>query len=261
MQWEGDEQSADERRRLRNALVTSAVCHVLVVAMLALSPRSAPSPGLTAITVDLVASVPGAPRPSAPKAAPRPAPAPPKPAPVVAPPPPKPQAKILPKHAPDPVAKPRAKPEPERKPRPKELSYDDALAKLRDDLGEPETAPDTTSDEASDAPSDADLLALARPGAGVQVSPEEAAWILATRRHIRAIWITPADFLNRGLSTELRVQLSAAGEVLGTPQVVRSSGDPFADDNAVRALLKASPLPAPPQAGSRTFIFEPEERS
>ena len=92
-------------------------------------------------------------------------------------------------------------------------------------------------------------------------APEEAAWMLATKRHIRSVWVTPPDFLNRGLSTELRVDLAADGAVIGEPEVVRSSGDPFADDNAVRALLKASPLPAPPQAGRRTFIFEPEERS
>jgi len=40
---------------------------------------------------------------------------------------------------------------------------------------------------------------------------------------------------------------------------VASSGNPFYDDNAVRALVKASPLPAPPKAGRRTIVFTPEE--
>ncbi|GAG35298.1 unnamed protein product, partial [marine sediment metagenome] len=72
-------------------------------------------------------------------------------------------------------------------------------------------------------------------------------------------WITPPDFQNRGLSTELRVRLGPTGEVLGTPVVVRSSGDPYWDDNVIRALMKASPLPAPPEPGDWPFLFSPEE--
>ena len=77
----------------------------------------------------------------------------------------------------------------------------------------------------------------------------------------RSVWVNPPEFVGRGLRTELRVELRADGTVVGDPQVLRSSGDPYADDNAVRALKKASPLPAPPEAGAQTFIFVPEARS
>jgi TonB family protein len=47
--------------------------------------------------------------------------------------------------------------------------------------------------------------------------------------------------------------------VIGEPEIIRSSGNPFYDDNAKRAILKSSPLPAPPKAGKRSIIFTPEE--
>jgi len=35
------------------------------------------------------------------------------------------------------------------------------------------------------------------------------------------------------------------GDVLGTPRLRRSSGDPRYDDAVLRAILKSSPLPRP----------------
>jgi colicin import membrane protein len=209
------------------------------------------------LTVDLVASVP---MPAAPKPATRIEPQPEtksaaKPAP--APPPPAPKLKILPKTAPPATAR-SARPEPEpvrRRPRPEEMSYDDALAQLRNQLGESapvETPPEVTRAEPQATASD-------RPTEGIRVSPEVAAWILAVKRHVRSVWITPPEFRDARLATALDVDVSATGDVIGEPEVVRSSGNHFYDDNAVRAILKSSPLPAPPSAGRKRIIFTPQE--
>ena len=95
----------------------------------------------------------------------------------------------------------------------------------------------------------------------VSVSPEVLAWVNATKRHIQRVWVNPPQFLNQGYVTELVVDLDASGNVMGEPEVRRTSGDPYADDNAVRALMKASPLPPPPAPGKQTFIFIPEAGS
>ena len=47
--------------------------------------------------------------------------------------------------------------------------------------------------------------------------------------------------------------------VLGEPVVRASSGDPHFDDNAVRAVIQASPLPAPPSSGDWPILFNPNE--
>lgn len=36
-------------------------------------------------------------------------------------------------------------------------------------------------------------------------------------------------------------------------------GNPWYDENVVRAIQKASPLPAPPEAGEWAFVFVPED--
>ena len=41
--------------------------------------------------------------------------------------------------------------------------------------------------------------------------------------------------------------------------VISSSGDPYFDDNAVRAVMMVSPLPPPPRAGVTVFVFRSED--
>ena len=120
-------------RWLRQTWVISAVAHLCLLSLVIWWPSSRPTRVVPqAITVSLLAAVPAppaAPKPAV-KAAPK-APVP-KAKPVPAPKPkPRPKIKVLPKKAPTPVAQAV-----KRKPRPEELSYDDALAKLRGDLGE-----------------------------------------------------------------------------------------------------------------------------
>jgi len=260
MEWFG-ESDTERTRRYQRTMMLSVGAHLCFFAFFfSYSNFAAPSILPTdVLTVDLVASVP---MPAAPKPAPAPAPkveaaprptAPPKPA----PPPPVPKLKILPKTAPAATARP-ARPAPEpirRRPRPAEMSYDDALAQLRNQLGEsaPVEAPPVV------ASAEPEAVASERTTEGVRVSPEVAAWILAVKRHLRSVWITPPEFRDGRLATELDVEVSATGDVVGEPKVVRSSGNPFYDDNAVRAILKSSPLPAPPSAGYKRIIFAPEE--
>jgi TonB family protein len=225
---------------MRSLLVFSALGHFFLMLALMLTPGAPPLRIPPALTVDLVAALPPSPTPSAPVPAA----------------PPKPKVKLLPKQAPPalPKAKPKAKPKPEpaiqRRARPKELAYEDALAKLR---GEVDAEPLLAA---------APPVPAASPGRaarGLAVAPELLAWHQAVKRHVRSVWITPPEFRDRGLAAELVIDVAADGRVLGRPELVASSGNPFYDDNAVRALLRASPLPAPPKAGRRTIVFTPEE--
>ena len=273
--WQ-DELQLDHRRRLRNASLVSLALHVVVFAAFAISPpRSAP-PMPAVLAVDLVAMPPGAGAPPRPRPAPTPPPkaAPePAPEPVAPPPPPPPKApvQVLPEEAPTRVRKVvpepekpkkivKAEPKPVQRPRREsELSYEDAMAALDDELGVDETSELLAPAPAREAPGEpADSSGEPGSSAGAVISPELAAWSLATRRRIQGVWVTPPNFRGRGLATHLELRLSVTGEVIGEPRVLRSSGDPYFDDNAVRAVLKASPLPAPPQPGIQNFLFRSE---
>jgi membrane protein involved in colicin uptake len=287
-----DEHEDEERRRVRKAMSISIGIHVALFAALVISPPSSLQPLPATIAVELVAgpqiappAAPPAPRPRGRKTPPPP-PAPEPPAPEAAPqPPPPPIAKapvqVLPENAPKPdkkvkqapekkpkeVAKAEAKEKPAEKPakepakKPeKDLSYEDAMKSLDEELGE-----DETEDLLARAPARpnvrtaAESSGAAQSQAGVKLSPEEAAWIVATRRLIQSKWVTPSNFSGRGLQTVMKLQLSASGAVIGEPEVVRTSGDPYFDDNAVKAVIMVSPLPVPPRPGTTTFVFSSEE--
>lgn len=252
--WLAEQHAADQRRFL-HLLAGSFVAHVLFAFLLAFSPSRDPGPLPTVLSVDLVAMpAPGA------KPAARPALAPPKPVPVAKPPapPPKPIPKqvVLPKEAPSAVPRKQVAPPVPKRAEP--VDYDDALSQLRDELGEATPSEAAPSEDISDAELEA-TTAPAQSGGGV-VDREIAAWVLATQRHVRSRYITPPEFLNRALATGIEVRLTSAGGLLGAPRVVRPSGDPYFDENAVRAVLTSAPLPAPPRAGSYTFVFTSEER-
>lgn len=263
------EHPLDDRRRSRNAMLVSLAIHGSVFAAFAISPARPVVPMPEVIAIELIAALPAASRPA--RRAPAPPPAEPAPA---APPVQKAPVQVLPEETPGRIArvipeppKPKvvAKPEPEPKAanwRPtrqetKELSYEEAMAALDDDIGIDETAsllrPALKPDDSSEQTEASD-----RSRTGLAVSPELAAWNLATRRLLQSKWITPPNFRNRGLATSLEFRLSASGTLIGTPKVLRSSGDPYFDDNAVRALLTVAPLPPPPEPGSRIFLFNAE---
>lgn len=256
-----DAQHADDQRQFQRLLVASFVVHALAFAIAAFAPTPDPPPLPQVLRVDLVAGLP-APRAAAPAAAAKKAPAP-APAPVPPKALPQPKQVVLPKEAPKAVppvkkVKKTVTPPP---PRPKEVDYEDAMAQLRNEMGESVPDPGVVEDV-----SDADLLATTRGATseaatgtgGSTLDKDTARWVLDTQRHVRDRWITLPEFLNRSLTTVVEVELTALGDVVGTPRIRRPSGDPYFDDNTVRAVMKSSPLPAPPSSGTWTFSFSEE---
>lgn len=289
-----DEQDEGERRRIRRSMSISIGVHVVLFAALVISPPISYEAMPQSIAVELIAgpqiAAPAAPRPAArPKASPPPpAPEPPaeeaapEPPPEPAPPMPKAPVQVLPENEPQPkkkveqapekkpkeVAKAESKPktpakEPVKKTEkaPEEsLSLDDAMKSLNEELGE-----DETTDLLAPAPARPAQRPIAESGgaaesrAGTSLNPEDAAWGLATRRRIQSTTRIPSNYTGRGLVTVLALELTASGDVTGEPEVVRSSGDPYFDDFAVKGVLMAKPLPPPPRSGRLILIFPSEE--
>jgi len=246
----------DRPDHFRRFLVISALLHLGLAAMLAFSPTmpqmSAP---MGAITVDLVAA-PSRPAP-APRAQPKPAPT---PAPAVAKPkpkPPVPDKRVLPKESTTPKPKPRAKreeipPEAVTRPETPEQDYSDVLEQLRSEAGD-ENAPVAPPEQV------AAVAPAGGGGTGRPVSPEVADWMRRARIHVRRSWVVPPGFRQQSLATVVDVELDSGGNLLGEPEVVKRSGNPWYDDGVLRSIRKASPLPAPPEAGVWNFVFVSDE--
>jgi TonB family protein len=225
------------RREFRRLLVYSGIAHLLVLLVFTLSPGPQGTALPAVVRVDLVAAGPAAARPAI--ARPRPKPKPKKtvlPAEPTRPPKPKPKAKPKPAPKPEPVAEPQ------------QVDYDDLLAKLREKAGE-------SGEPAQVAGARG---ALSGAGRGVPVTPEVMAWMRRAKVHVTRAWVLAPGFRTQPLSTEVRVRLSAGGEVLGT-RVVRRSGNPWFDESVERAVRKASPLPSPPEADEWLFVFRPQD--
>jgi TonB family protein len=217
-------------------LVLSVASHLVLLALLLVKPSYpvVSMPGV--VSVELVA-----------------APAPASPPRVVAPPKPVPKKVVLPAQPTTPKPKPKEVAEKVPPPEPElvERDYSDVLAQLRADAGESAAEP---------APSPpAPALAAAGSGGGVgrPVSPEVAAWVKKAKIHVRRDWILPPAFRTQALEAHVLVDLDAGGHVIGVPEVVRRSGNPWFDEGVVRAIQKASPLPPPPAADEWAFVFVP----
>jgi TonB family protein len=245
----------DERQRqFRRFVGISAAVHVVLAILFWIGPMRHSRTSLPVVErVELVEVLPG---PAAVK--PRKAPAPAKPKP---PPPPPPEAKkVLPKEPaplPKPEAKPKPEPKPEVKPEPKpkeaepepEVAYEDVLAQLRNEAGEPAPEP---SPEPGPAPT------AALPGGPGILDPELARWRREVKIHVTRAWIVAAGFRTEALVTLVEVELSTTGEVQGT-RILDGSGNPWFDESVERAIEKASPLPAPPSPGEYELAFDSRE--
>jgi TonB family protein len=249
---------AERQRQFRRFVAVSAALHVMLALAFWIGPIRHSNRALPVVErVNLVEALPAAP-------AARPAPTAPAPAKPKPPPPPPPVAKkVLPKQPaplpkPKPAeAKPKPKAEPKPQPKPKEAEpapeqeLDDVLAQLRSEAGE------TTPTPVEQAPS----RAAAGPagGPGIVVDPATARWIREVKIHVTRAWILPAGFRSEALVTIVEVDLSPTGEVLGT-STRQSSGNPWYDESVERAIQKASPVPAPPEAGEWQFTFDSREQ-
>ncbi|MGI9592755.1 MAG: TonB family protein [Myxococcota bacterium] len=233
----------DETRRaeFRRFLIASGVLHLIGFGLLAWSPAIPTVSPPAAITIDLSMAPPrpGAKPGPAPTAKPKPKP---RKAPVILPTQP---------NTPKPQAKPRSepKPAPVEEDEPEEVEYEDLMAQLRADAGEPDPSAKPEPEPVRSA------AAGGGGGPGMPVSPELFAWMREARIHVRRSWVVPPAFELDRLVVTIRIDLDAAGNVRGKPKVVTRSGNPWYDENVVRSIEKASPLPAPPAAGPRTFIF------
>ena len=243
----------DEReRQFRRFVAISAGAHLVLVLLFWIGPiRMGTNRALP--VVERIALVETLPAPSAAKPAQakpaKPVPAPPPPPPVV--------AKVLPKQPaplpkpkpPEARAKPETKPEPKRPEPAPEQDLDDVLTQLRNEAGE-------------EAPRPVEQVPVAvgpAAGPGMLVDPATARWIREVKIHVTRAWILPAGFRKEALVTIIDVDLSATGEVLGT-RTRQSSGNPWYDESVERAIQKASPVPAPPEAGEWQFSFDSREQ-
>ena len=153
-------------------------------------------------------------------------------------------------------------------PKPPEQDYDDLLEKLRAEAGEPRPEPlepllppahePVPVAEPAATPT---LPATTAPAGGAtrQAAPEVVAWLRDARIQVRRQWVLAAGFRYQALETRVEVDLDAAGHVQGEPRITRRSGNPWYDESVVRAIRKADPLPAPPEAGTWPFVFRPED--
>jgi colicin import membrane protein len=221
------------RRDFRRVVAGSALAHALLLAFFIWAPKPQGEvmlPGV--VEVDLLAA-PAPPAPAKARAA--------------APKPPTPKTVVLPKEAAEPK-RVQAKPEPKA-----QKSLEEVMKQLekQDDLDDLEPAPQQVAKAAPGAG--------AAAGRGVRVDPAVAGWMRRARIHVRQSWVLAPGFRAEDLETHVRVELDASGRVVGEPEITRRSGNPWYDDSVVRALVKASPLPAPPEAGEWPFVFRPEE--
>lgn len=251
------------RREFRRMVGFSLAMHTLLVLLFAWSPSSQVVVPRGVISVDLVGiQAPRAPAPKPPAATPKAAP--PEPAKPLPPKAPVPEKIVLPREAT--LPKPKPKPAPKAPPVRRELTpedleksaerdYTDVMAELRSEMGD--DLPPVEEIEA--APAGAVAPAGVPSGTATPIPPEEAAWIRAAKIHVRQAWALTAGFRTQALETHVMVELDVAGNVIGDPEIVRRSGNPWYDDSVVRALSKASPLPPPPAPGEWAFVFVPED--
>lgn len=275
------------------ALVFALVVHLVLLAILFIGVRwqsHRPAP----VTVELFQAPPApAPKPAAKVEPPKPQPPkpePPRPAPKVEAPPPKPEPKVEPKPEPridkpdiarqvapkpEPKPKPEAKPEPkpkpvakaEPKPKPKPAPKVEAKPKPKPDAPSPtavarsELRQQLAREEAAIRAQrqDAELRALLAREASARAL---ATWTDKIRAKIRGNIILPPSMAGNPEAI-FDVVLLPTGDVLGTPRLRRSSGDPRYDDAVLRAILKSSPLPRPddPNVFTRNLElrFRPQE--
>jgi len=95
---------------------------------------------------------------------------------------------------------------------------------------------------------------LAEEQAQARAESALSGYIPQIQQKIQRNWLRPGGSAG-GLSCLIRVKLIPGGEVVDA-RVVRSSGDPLFDRSVETAVLKASPLPLPPDAAMFKYFRE-----
>jgi TonB family protein len=236
------------RREMRRVLIVSLGAHLAVIALFAWSPRLS-NPKVMAlqgvVTVELLEAPAGA----APKPRARPA----KKTVVL---PDKPKAAPKPKPAPKKAA---VKPARKKAPPPPQKNLADVMKELEKKSGSADEVAAASPRAVAPAGAVAGAGAVSGSARGVRVDPEVAGWMRRTRIHVRQSWVLAPGFRSQDLETHVSVRIDSGGRLQGGPRITRRSGNPWYDDSVVRALEKASPLPAPPEAGEWPFVFRPED--
>ncbi|WP_341677941.1 energy transducer TonB [Niveibacterium sp. SC-1] len=204
-----------------------------------------------------------APAPTATAPPPKPVPPPPEPKPQ-----PKPEPKVEPE-APKPVAKPdialpepkpkkpepKPEPKPEKKPEPKPEKKPPEKAEPRNDLQAQLEAEQKRLDAATAKKAQQermndllakDMGAVANARAKVSAGNALDAWINAIRAKVRGNIVWPGEQAGNP-EVVFRLKLLPSGEVMGQPELKKSSGNRTLDDAIERAIIKSSPLPLPTQ--------------
>jgi TolA protein len=241
------------RREMRRVLVVSLGAHLAVIALFAWSPRLSNPKVMAlqgAVTVELLEAPAGA----VPAAAPKPRARPAKKT-VVLP--------DKPKAAPKPKAKPAlkkaaVKPAKKKAP-PPQKNLADVMKELEKKSGSADEVAAVSPRAGAPAGAVAGAGAVSGSARGVRVSPEVAGWMRRARIHVRQRWVLAPGFRSQDLETHVSVRIDSGGRLQGGTRITRRSGNPWYDDSVVRALEKASPLPAPPEAGEWPFVFRPED--
>jgi protein TonB len=240
--------------RFRRFLLASMLLHVAAGGYAVWAPRSAVREprALAVVMIDpsLPPPVPTPPPPAPPEPEPPqevPEPPPVKPVPqqqveeaVVIPPVPRERPRERPKPTPTPEQRPE--PAPPKPPPPPPPSAEELISQLRNRVGA--TDPRTGVQGAS-----------ANEGEG-----EIDAYRQRVLSCFYSKWIGIQRFRRRrDLQVEFELRVAPDGAVVSADKV-RTSGEPFLDDSAERAIQRCSPLPPPPPNQSRfRFIFIPGE--
>ncbi len=241
--------ASQAREPWRGPVLVSALLHGGVITLMALNLswcssdiKLPPLPAhVKAVVVDRAQAAPRLPEPPLePVAEPEPLPEPPAPAPK--PEPKKPEPKKPEPKKPEPKKPEPKKPEPKKpepkKPEPKKPvpapDFDALLDQEDRSLAERADARRASNQRVAEE-------ASAAAAAEAKAVADYKARILEA---LRQRWSRPPSARN-GMSVTLQVNVIPGGEVVGTPAVLKSSGDAAFDRSAQNAVLLASPLPVP----------------
>lgn len=165
---------------------------------------------------------------------------------IVQPPKPKPQAAI--KLAEDPNAAPSPKDPPKEAPKLEDTKISKELRRAL------ERAKALAQAAGSEEPAEGSLTGSPFGTANQATAGDEYA--TAIFEAIRGNWSTPTGLVSDSelatLSSEIRVSISADGK-LGTPRVLKPSGNQYFDDSCVQAVNATVRVPPPPEALAARF--------